>query len=173
MNRYTLINTALFAEAQPLIEHYKLQCLYKRPYRVYKKDNIVLTISGIGRKNALHVEHFLKSFDIVKAINIGIAGCKNKEVEIGSLFCTNQKLLDIEYTDITSVLEPLDNPNDLKTTLVDMESEAFLEICKKRLKEKDIYIFKVVSDYLDTTIPKKEFVYKLIKNSIKKWENYV
>ncbi len=173
MNRYTLIHTALFNEAKPLIEHFKMQCLQKRPYRIYAKNNIMLTVSGMGAKNSLHVEDVFERFEIDRAINIGIAGCKNENIELGSLFCVNQKLDDIEFTDITSVSKPLGDKSRLKTTLVDMESKTFLDVCEKRLDAKSIFVFKVVSDYLDTTIPTKEFVENLMKNSIKKWEKYV
>jgi REP element-mobilizing transposase RayT/DNA-binding CsgD family transcriptional regulator len=170
---FVLIHTALFAEAKPLIERFKLQCSQKRPYRIYTKNHILLIVSGMGDKNALHVEGIFGKFKIKRAINIGIAGCRDENIEIGSLFCVNQKLDDIEFADITSVSKPLDDKKKLKTTLVDMECETFLDICKKRLDEENIFIFKVVSDYLDTTIPKKVFVEKLIKNSIKRWEKYV
>ena len=173
MNKYTLIHTALFAEAKPLIEYFKMQCLQKKPYRIYTKNHLLLVVSGMGAKNTLHVESVLKRFCINKAINIGIAGCKDKNIEIGSLFCINHILNDINTTNITSVTKPSGHDIGLETTLVDMESSSFLNICQKVLKPEDIYIFKVVSDYLDTTIPEKKFVENLIKNSIKKWEKYV
>ncbi len=158
MNKYTLIHTALFAEAKPLIEYFKMQCLQKKPYRIYIKNHILLIVSGMGAKNTLHVGDILKRFGIEKAVNIGIAGCKDKKIEIGSLFCINHKLDDIDTTDITSVSKSLDDKNELDTTLVDMESFSFLEICKKSLGAENIYIFKVVSDYLDTTIPEKSLL---------------
>jgi len=173
MNRYTLIHTALFVEAKSLIEYFKMQCLQKKPYRVYKKEHILLIVSGMGEKNTLHVEGMFESFEIGRAINIGIAGCKDESIEVGSLFCVNRKLDNIEYANITSVSKPLNDKKKLKTTLVDMESKTFLNVCKNRLGAKSVFVFKIVSDYLDTTIPKKEFVEELIKKSIKKWEIYV
>ena len=173
MNSYTLIHTAFFAEAKAVIEHFGMRCLQKKPYRLYKSEKLLLIVSGMGAKNALHVEAVLKDFKITKAINIGIAGCKNRDIKIGSLFCTNKTLPDIDFATITSVSKPLDDKNRLDTCLVDMEAQSFLEICKKELDEDFIFVFKVVSDYLDTSIPKKEFVEELIKNSIKKWEKYV
>ena len=173
MNNHTLIHTALFSEAKPLIEHFKMQCLQKRPYRIYTKKHLLLIVSGIGKKKTLHVEDIFRSFKIDRAINMGIAGCKDMNIEIGSLFCVNQKLCDIAYADITCVSKPFSDKDRLETTLVDMESKTFLEVCEKELDIKSIFVFKIVSDYLDTTIPKKEFVEKLIKDSIKKWERYV
>jgi len=72
-----------------------------------------------------------------------------------------------------SVDEPLDDKDKLDAMLVDMEAKSFLHVSKQYLKDENIFVFKVVSDYLDKTIPRKEFVENLIKNSIKSWENYI
>ncbi len=173
MNKKTLINIALFSEAKPIIEYFKMQCLQKKPYRIYGKSNLIVLVGGMGKKNSLHVEDIFKSYDIKRAINIGIAGCKNEEIEIGSLFCTNRQLDDVDFATLSSASEPLGNKDMLNTTLVDMEAWSFLHVSKKYLKPKDIFVFKIVSDYLDKTIPKKEFVEKIIKNSIKRLEKYI
>ena len=47
-------------------------------------------------------------------------------------------------------------------TLYDMEGEYFLDISKQYLDEQNIFIFKVVSDHLDTIKLNKEFVKQLI-----------
>jgi purine-nucleoside phosphorylase len=165
---HIFIHSAFFAEAKTIIEFYKLQCIQTKPYKIYHKEHIILIITGIGKeKTSLYVNDILNKYDIVKAINIGIAGCKDKNIEIGSLFCTNHKLSFVDYADITTVDEPLDNSENLKTTLVDMEAEYFISTCKEFLDIKDIYILKVVSDHLNTTIPKKEFVWKIIEKNLK------
>jgi len=167
MKKYTLLYIALKQEAKPIIEYFKLQCIQTKPYKVYKNNDIVLTICGMGKENTLHVKEVFKKYDISKAINIGIAGCKDKSIEIGSLFCTNQKLDFINHESLTTVNKPLDDKKNLKTTLVDMEAESFISICKEFLDIKDIYVLKVVSDHLDITIPKKEFVWKIIERNLK------
>ncbi len=63
---------------------------------------------------------------------------------------------------------PIDNPDSIDTPLVDMEAEYFLKVTKGI---KEIYIFKIVSDHLDITIP-KEFVWKIIRNNLPKIEKY-
>lgn len=164
---FTLIHTALKHEAKPIIEHYKLQCLQKKPYKIYKKDDILLVISGMGKeKTSLHVKDIFEKYKIKKAINMGIAGCKNSTIDIGSLFTCKQKLENIEYASLTTVDKPLSNREELQTTLVDMEADAFLHVSQQYLQNEDIYILKVVSDYLDTTIPKKEFVWKIIEKNL-------
>ena len=153
-------------EAKPLIEYFKFQCIQTKPYKIYQKANIVLVVCGMGKENTLHVREIFEQYEISKAINIGIAGCKDKNIEIGSLFCTNQKLNFIKHESLTTVNEPLDDEKSLNTTLVDMEAEYFISTCKEFLDIKDIYILKVVSDHLDTTIPKKEFVWKIIEKNL-------
>ena len=167
MKHKTLVHVALKHEAKPIIEHFRLQCIQTKPFKIYEKDDIILAICGIGRQNTLHVKEVFKNYKIEKAINIGIAGCKDKTVKIGSIFCTTHQIEDIEYTTLTTVDEPLDNCENLKTTLVDMEAESFISTCKEFLDIKDIYILKVVSDHLDTSIPKKEFVWKIIEQNLK------
>ncbi len=162
-----LIHVALKQEAKPIIEHFKLICKQVKPYKIYQKDDIVLVICGMGKKNTLKIKTIFEKYDIKMAISIGIAGCKDRDIQIGTIFCTNHKLRYMHYTTLTTVNAPLENKESLKTTLVDMEAEVFLSTCKKFLDIKDIYILKVVSDYLDTTIPKKEFVWKIIEKNLK------
>ena len=167
MKHKTLIHVALKHEAKPIIEHFKLQCVQTKPFKIYEKDDIILYICGIGRENTLHVKEAFKKYKIRKAINLGIAGCKDKTIKIGSIFCTTHQIENIKYTTLTTVDEPLSNHENLNTTLVDMEAESFISTCKEFLDIKDIYILKVVSDHLNTSIPKKEFVWKIIKQNLK------
>lgn len=157
-----LICTALLCEAQPIIENFKL---IKIKSNIYKNKNTIVAISGIGKKNITNCLHeVFESFDIKKAINIGIAGCSDKSIKIGQLYCTNADIKGIEQATITTVSKPT---NDIQTMLVDMEASAFIEYCTKHNIEH--FVFKVVSDYLDSTIPKKSFVTSLIKESLNQW----
>ncbi len=174
MKSFTLIYTALFCEAKAVIEHFGMKFVQKRPYRIYSSDDIVLIVGGMGaEKTALHVEDVFGQYKFNKAINIGIAGCKDRTIEIGSVYCTNHRLGDIDFLTLSSHNEAVGDAKELDTTLVDMEAESFLKICKKHIDSENTFVFKVVSDYLNAEIPKKEFVEKLIKNSITKWEKYV
>jgi len=166
LKKYTLIHVALKHEAKPIIEQFKLQCIQTKPFKIYKKDDIALVVCGMGKQNTLHLKEVFKTYNIKRAINIGIAGCKDKSIAIGSIFCTNRRLEYINYATLTTVNKALDSSENLKTTLVDMEAESFTSICKEFLDIKDIYILKIVSDHLDTTIPKKEFVWKIIERNL-------
>lgn len=164
-----LIHTALFPEAKPIIEYLKLKFVQKKPYKIYKSENIILIVTGMGEKTLL-IKEVLSKYHIKRAINIGIAGCKDKTIPIGTLFCTNQQLKNIPYSTITTVTNPLDNSDDLNTLLVDMETKYFLETTKNI---KEVYVFKIVSDYLNTTIPNKRFVWEIIEKNLNKLDYYL
>ncbi|PLY04341.1 MAG: hypothetical protein C0625_16825 [Arcobacter sp.] len=168
----TLIYTALLPEAQSLINFLKLkqdtsvQNLPQGNKLYTSEDNeYLLIISGIGKKNCeKSLEFVYKNFEIKKAINIGISGCSDSSIKIGTLFCTNRLLPNINFAAITTVDEPLMSDENLETLLVDMEAKYFEIISKKYCD--DIYTFKIVSDYLEEEIPKKAFVIELVQNSI-------
>lgn len=168
-----LIHTALQPEAQYLINFYKLkQDSSVQNFKLFFNDNIILIVSGMGKKNTIDSLSFVfENYQISKAINIGIVGCCDSSIKIGTLFCTNKLLPNINFAPITTVSKPLDSDENLETLLVDMESLHFKETCLKYIK--DIYVFKVVSDYLDITIPKKSFVIELIQNSFNDWKKYI
>ena len=166
----TLIHTALFSEARPVIDFLQLKQYDTKPFKIFKNKNVVLIVSGVGGKNTINaLELIFSKYKIEKAINIGIAGCKDKNIEIGTLFCTNQNIKNIPYATLTTTHTPVTDYSLLTTALVDMEADYFIKVAKKFLTDDDTYIFKIVSDHLDATIPKKEFVNNLIRNSIEKW----
>lgn len=168
-----LIHTALQPEAQYLINFYKLeQDISILNFKLFYNDNILLIVSGMGKTNTIDsLEYVFENYNITKAINVGIVGCCDESIKIGTLFCTNKLLPNVNFASITTVDEPLESDENLQTLLVDMESSHFKETCLKYIK--DVYVFKVVSDYLDVTIPKKSFVIELIQNSFKSWRKYI
>jgi hypothetical protein len=169
----TLIHTALLSEAQTFIEKYKLQKVNSQP-KIYANENIVVLIGGIGKENTYSsLAYTFENYAITKALNIGIAGCGDTTIEIGELFCTNRKLEDIEFLSCETVDSAQLPSNVTPNTLYDMEASYFLEIVKKHLDEKDIYVFKIVSDHLDSTIPKKDFVKKLINDKFTQISKYL
>lgn len=167
-----LIHTALLSEAQAIIERYNLKLIRKNP-RIYKNHHLILIVSGIGKVPTLkNVPFLFQEFLIDKVINIGIAGCNDLSVSIGELFCTNKNLKDIKHMPLITVDKPQRNSTNGKF-LFDMEAKYFEQIAKKNLDEKDIYIFKVVSDHLDDTILPKDFVKKLIADKLEEIENWI
>ena len=175
----TLIHTALLPEAQALINFLKLKQISSKenlPFgnKLYTDENekYILIVSGIGKENTEKSLDFIYvNYDIEKAFNIGIAGCSDGKVKIGTLFCTNRLLPNINFAPITTVDEPLESDENLETLLVDMEAKYFIE--KSKQYTKDIYCFKVVSDHLDKEIPKKSFVIDIIQKSLPQWKKYL
>lgn len=162
----TLIHTALLCEVQPLIQYLKLFKNKDFP-QIYENESYVVIISGIG-KNATQkaLQLIFNNYSIHKAINLGIVGCKDKQIPIGTLCCTTHTLKNIRHESLSTHDSPLDDKEKLQTTLVDMEADYFLEECEKFLKKEKIYCLKVVSDYLSQEIPKKQFVTDLIQKNI-------
>jgi len=180
----TLIHTALFCEANPIISYFKLKInndfLELKNFKIYTNKDLVLLISGIGKKNTIKALNLIyKHFFIEKAINIGICGSSDKSFEIGTLFAVNNNCdnlkNDIQKASLSTFDKPCtqDEKQSIKTSLVDMEYKYFLEISQKHLDDKNIYGFKIVSDYLENKILAKDFVSNLVQKNLNKWVEYV
>ena len=171
MKLRTLIHTALVAEAKPIIGHFGLVCQTNVPYHFYTNEEIALVVSGIGsEKTHAALLHVLSTYTPKKAINIGMAGCVDKEVKKGTLFCTTHANLGIAFATLSSYDEPIKSPLQSSSLLVDMEAESFLHTLPKSI---EAYVFKVVSDHLEPSIPSKADVGTWIAKSIKYWRAYV
>ncbi len=167
----TLIHTALVAEAKPIIGHFGLISHIRQPYNIYVGDEIVLVVSGMGStKTQAALTYVLSLYQPQQAINIGIAGCKDPNMKKGSLFCTTHTHLEIPFASLSSHQNPINSAFDAPLMLVDMEGETFLQTIPQTIKK---YIFKVVSDHLEPTIPSKAEVGAWIAKSIKYWGHYV
>lgn len=161
----TLIHTALLCEAQAFIQLLKLK---KINSKLYENERYSLLISGIGKENTQkHLRDIFKIKRFSKAFNIGVAGCKDENIDIGTLFCTTHKeLKNIAYASLSTADKALNSKEQLLTTLVDMEAKYFIQICEKHILKESIYSFKVVSDYLSAAIPKKALITALIQKNL-------
>jgi len=168
-----LIHNALLCEAQIFIELFKLIKTSSQP-KIYKNDKIILLVSGIGKNNtSLNLEYMFNNFTINRAINIGIAGCNNKNINIGELFSINKTVDNISQLPLITVDKPQLNINTTTTNLYDMEGKYFLDITGNHLNNINIFMFKIVSDHLDDKIKNKDhikslFNTKIIKETVKK-----
>jgi nucleoside phosphorylase len=164
-----LIHTALFSEAKPLIDYFNLKQYDTKPYKIFKNSSIVLIVSGVGKintNNALDI--VFEKYKFTNAFNLGTAGSSNTDINIGDIFCTNQKIKNIDFKELKTV-DFAKKSIDKKVCLYDMEAKYFLIKCLNYLENKDIFVLKIVSDYCDDKICKKEFVYKIINNTSNKW----
>ena len=168
----TLIHTALLCEAQTFIEEYKLK---KVNSKIYKNDNLIVLISGIGKENIMSsLDYMFLNYNIDKAFNIGIAGVNNISINIGDIFCTNHKLTDIKYLDLITVDKAQTNLNtNDNTVLYDMEAKYFEKIALSYLNKGNIFIFKIVSDHVNSEILKKDYIKLLIIKNLKVLKEYI
>ncbi|OPX27385.1 MAG: hypothetical protein B1H07_01730 [Campylobacteraceae bacterium 4484_166] len=167
-----LIHTALLCEAIYLIEKLKLK---KKTNDIFLSKDIIVAISKVGKKDTIKmVEYIYKNYDISKAINIGVAGTNSQDVNIGDIFCVNKQLDDMDFMPLITkdsivLQEQIVNPT---ATLYDMEGGYFYNISSRYLVDDDIYIFKIVSDFLDKKKLDKDFVKNLIKQNYQTIKNY-
>ena len=168
-----LIHTALLCEAQSIIEKYKLTLQNKNP-KIYASDSLLIVISGLGKDNTIKaLEYVYNNFLITKSINIGIAGCNNRDIKIGELFCTNKKIDGLLTANLETVTVVQTKCDKKETQLYDMEAQYFENVSLEYLKENDIFIFKIVSDYLEDTIKSKDYVKSLIQKKLIIMETYL
>ena len=172
-DRVKLLHFALLSEAIYFIEKYKAIKINSTP-KIYKSKDFYILIGGVGKaktKNSL--EYFLANFEVKKAFNIGIAAINSKKVEVGELFCTTHNLPHIKYAPLITSTAPVTTSTKKELTLYDMEGEIFFNILQKKLSKEDIYIFKVVSDYLENKILPKAFIKSLFIKRFKEIDYYL
>ena len=172
------IHTALYSEAKPIIEFYKLKEVNDRYFKIYRNEKYILIISGIGKiLSAAALSHLFTRFENFsdKLISIGIAG-STKNLPIAEIVNVS-KIVDKD-NDAVFFLDKIDKFKNLsvttsskplysaKTDLGDMEASAVYKICK--IYNKKCKILKVVSDYFEPQDVDIENVYKLISININK-----
>ena len=168
-----LIIVAMPREIEAFITDAKL--VEEALFPVYKKDDLFIVISGIGRSNAASAVTYMltKYSKIKKVINIGFAGAtppaKIKDVyEIKNAIYGDFNLTEFGYekgqvpnmpksfslakTNLFEIKDLYTNEWFTKdasfedVTLFDMEGTAVAQVC--HIFEKPLYIFKVVSDVM-------------------------
>ena len=163
---------AMESEAKDVLADFK--CIEKKPFSIYKKDNCLVTITGIGKVNAAMVlTNILTRFKIEHIYNLGFAGIFSDKYKIGDLLeITNAKYHDFDLTVFGYKLGQVPNmpaiyksniisdhpkiglltgdyfmtnkPN--QETMVDMEGAALYQVA--HLFGKKISSFKIVSDII-------------------------
>lgn len=161
---------ALDCEAKPLVRFYHLKKQAKmRAFSIYKNNNIVLTITGVGKvAMAGAVSYTLALFleePFPVLINVGIAG--HKTHTIGHLLLA-MKIVDqesgkkfypqllginrIDCCELKTISAPLTTYGS--DCLYDMEASAFYEIAVRFSTSELIHCYKIVSDNEQSSINK-------------------
>ena len=173
------IITALDAEARALVDHYRLKRDTSLPYTLYKNEQMVLLVSGMGKTNALMSVSALLGWRIPEEsdilINIGICGAP-EEYRIGEVLLIHQirdanrrYYPDILYThslrecSLTCVDEAQSVVHD---SPVDMESSAVFCAASRFFKLHRLAFIKIVSDHFTPETVTKEGVIELIQSNL-------
>jgi len=172
------IISAFYKEVAPIIKHYNLK-KENSPFEIFKNDEIIVIISGIGKLNsAIATTYILSNYDIDFCINFGIAG--SSKFEVGEIFLIN-KINKNLYPDILyahpfkeTYIECFD---EIKTNgnfnLVDMESEGFFKSATKFMPLENIFIIKIVSDNLVCFRPDNNFMDNLISPHLQNITSFI
>jgi len=174
-NSVTALIMATLMEAKPFVLGMSLTQLTNRPFKVFKNDNIILVISGIGKANAgMAAMYCNMTFEPACIINLGAAGGLDNQYPLGEIRHINKVIepdrplfnSDEPRTFIPDILDGFDcaslatqdtavlDPDirkelSLNAELADMEGAAVVQACKKT--ETKCYLFKFVSDTPDHT----------------------
>ncbi|MCX7902889.1 MAG: hypothetical protein N2486_00105 [Caloramator sp.] len=183
-----LMQCALYAEAKPLIERFRLKKNMKENhFEVFEGDNVKLIISGYGKINAATAAVYFitkNNLECEAFVNIGIAGSLKRKIKDAVLI---NKLVDKDtgrsfYPDILikhsfneGTLETFSKVviKDIVEDLCDMEGSALFEALSKFLPPHKVQVVKIVSDNLDGERLDQEFVYDIIRENIDKVEDFI
>lgn len=188
-----IIVSALYIEAKPIIEYYSLKKdVLDKYFQVFKNDDIVLIITGVGKINSsIAVSHLLTKYilgmdDII--LNIGICGTKDDNINIGNIFLINRIkdnetkrdfypdiLIEhpFEESDIETFSYPVVKPGLMSAKLCDMESSGFYQAASKYMQTHQIYLLKIVSDRIGVDTIDKNLVYNVVKNNMDKIDKFI
>jgi len=171
--------TALDAEARPLCEYYRLKRDTSLPYTLYRNEEIVLAVSGMGRTNALMAVSALLGWRIPEEkdilINIGICGAPS-DYRIGEALLIHQ-ILDGDrryYPDILyshrlreTSMRCVDAPQSVLSDYpVDMESSPIFQAASRFFKLHQMAFLKIVSDHCTPELVTKEGVMELLRSHV-------
>ncbi|DAB39047.1 MAG: hypothetical protein A2552_11455 [Sulfuricurvum sp. RIFOXYD2_FULL_44_160] len=171
--------TALDAEARPLCDYYRLKRDTSLPYTLYRNEEIVLVVSGMGRMNALMAVSALLGWRIPGEkdilINIGICGAPSTYA-VGEALLIHQ-ILDGDrryYPDILyshplreTSMRCIDTPQSLCGDYpVDMESGAIFQAASRFFKLHQMAFLKIVSDHCIPESVTKEGVMELLRSHV-------
>lgn len=161
---------ATMLEAGPLREAMQLAPLEGKPFRVFRKGNYFLIVSGIGKVNAaLATGYLAQKYGVRIFLNAGAAGALNDECALGEVYHIREAVEPDAFTVITKKMRSIapevleDFPTALLATqdvpvvdekkrkelshyadLADMEGSAVIQAARKFGAR--CYIFKIVSD---------------------------
>jgi hypothetical protein len=158
----TLLHFALRAEAQCFLEYFRFNApLPHTPsaFKLYGNEKLTILISGTGARKTEAALRWVRTHRVFQAAyNIGIVGCNDTSVPIGTLFSYLPYTPQRAEPPVISVSAPQTKSTRNETALYDMELEAFYHALHPSVDSRNLGAFKVVSDHLDATVPSKSYV---------------
>ena len=173
-----VISCALYSEAKPIIEHFKLKQIENRSYKIFKNEKFILIVTGIGKVEAAGaVGYIFGKFDnILSFLNVGIAG--HSHLEVGS-FVLAHKISDNKRSiyplilfDFEGISKQLITQDEIEKkyesdSLYDLEAYSALKTASKFLPFELVHSVKIISDNKDvdsSTVSEKEVSSLISKN---------
>ncbi len=167
LNMDALVHVALFSEARPIIDYFDLKQHETKPFKIFRSRSTLLIVSGVGEANTLAaLKHVYSRYRFRKAVNVGLAGCSNHRVSLGSLYRCFGAMDEVPFLPLSTHNEPVTGFSGNHVSLVDMEGEYFLDYVRQFHSADSIWILKVVSDYLSDRIPDRNSISTMIKNTL-------
>jgi len=161
------ILSALKAESDPLVNYFQLKRHSSFQFPVFVNNDLYLIGIGIGKaKVQERIYSFLETArdDFIQFINIGIAGGKNDNSQLGQMYLINNIIDDdtghsyypdilirhslVEHS-VTTVHKGITDGGSRYKTLVDMEASEIFKICSKKIPVHRMAFLKIISDYMD------------------------
>ncbi len=172
------------AEAQPVIQHFKMQRVYKFSYTMFEADNVRLIICNAGIDNAMMATSVLLAHYIPTnndlLINIGICGAPG---EIGTMLLVHKithnhhsYFPDILFKhDLQEIsLKTVDMPSaNISDNAVDMEAYGIYKAASRFFKAHQMIFLKIISDNFQPESITKETAKKLISSKTAIMQNTI
>ena len=187
------ILTALKAESQPLIDHFKLKRDSSFSFPIFRNDTFYLIALGVGKKKIRH--RIVTLYETIQSnniqfINVGIAGGNRDSTQIGNCYFLN-KIEDestgksyypdsliqhnIEEKSLVTVEKVVSNGDVSYIGLVDMEASEIFKVCSSIVPIHRLAFLKIVSDHMDIEFEEilAQPISKLILNQITLIEKFL
>ena len=165
------------AEAQPVIQHFKMQRVYKFSYTMFEADNVRLIICNTGIDNAMMATSVLLAHYVPTnndlLINIGVCGALG---EIGAMLLVHKithnhhsyfpDILfkhDLQEISLKTVDTPCVSRSD---NAVDMEAYGIYKAASRFFKAHQMVFLKIISDNFQPESITKEATKRLISSKI-------
>lgn len=180
------IAVATYIEAKPLITKFNLKRDNDtKRFQLFKNDRYILIITGVGiLESCIALTYILKDKNIKERdifINLGICGAKSSLFSLGDIVYVNKVISSVNskvfYPDILfkhsfkegsleSFFKVVTDKNIVNADIVDMEGFGVYQTVSHFFQNHQIYIFKVVSDFLEGSFVENGVIEKVMNRAV-------